>query len=104
MGIMTSKEFVESKLVNFTQAMDCDVEVRDCRYYYRLVFDENIGWEWLEKQVEKSSAEVEPTLELYKIGPVEEAIGVMVVEVRELERREGIDDNQQGLDSFAESL
>lgn len=100
---MTSPEFIQTKLTNLTNAMTSDAEVENNRYLYQLVFDENIGWEWLEKQVEKASAEVEPTLEPYKLGPVEEAIGVMVVEVREVERREGIDDNQQCLDEFEQS-
>lgn len=94
---MTTPEFIQTKLTNLTNAMTSEVEAKNNRYHYSLYFDERLGWDWVEAQVEKVSAEVEVVLEPYKIGP---ANSFMEVEVREVGRREGIDSNQQGLDSF----
>lgn len=95
---MASSEFIESKLVNRTNAMLCDTEAKNNRWHYRLVFDENIGWDWFEKQVDKASRETGHALEPYKFGP---ANSFMVAEVREVKRREGIDQNQNSLDEFS---
>jgi hypothetical protein len=97
---MTDPDFIESKLSIQTNAVASERTVKNNRLYYRLVFDENLGWDWLVAQVDKVSAQATCVLEVYKFGPVEDAVGVMVVEVRELQRREGIDDGQRGLDSF----
>jgi hypothetical protein len=78
--------------------MLCDTETKNNRWHYRLVFDENIGWDWFEKQVDKASRETGHALEPYKFGP---ANSFMVAEVREVERREGIDQNQNSLDEFS---
>lgn len=96
---MTDPDFIESKLSIQTNAMTSDREAKNNRWHYRLVFDENIGWDWFDTQVDKVSVEVGCALEPYKMGP---ANSFMVVEVRELQRREGIDSDQQGLDAFAE--
>lgn len=97
---MTDPYFIESKLSILTNAAASDRNVKNNRWYYRLLFDENIGWDWLVAQVDKVSAQATCPLETYKVGPVEDTVGRMVVEVRELQRREGIDDGQYGLDSF----
>lgn len=99
---MTDPDFIESKLSIQTNAVASDRNVNNNRWHYRLLFDENIGWDWLVAQVDKVSAQATCPLEAYKIGPVEDTVGRMVVEVRELQRREGIDDGQYGLDSFEE--
>lgn len=95
---MADSEFIESKLVNRTNAMFCDTEAKNNRWHYRLFFDENIGFDWFEKQVEKACRETGHALELYKFGP---ANSFVFAEVREVERREGIDDDQNLLDDFA---
>lgn len=94
---MSSKEFIESKLVNRTNARFCDTRVENNRYHYRLMFDESIGWDWFERQVDKASGETGHLLEPYKFGLED---GFMFAEVWEVERREGIDDNQKSLDDI----
>ncbi len=94
---MSSPELIQTKLTNLTNAMTSEVEAKNNRYYYSLYFDERLGWDWVEAQVDKASAEVEVVLEPYKVGP---ANSFVEVEVRELQRREGIDSNQRGLESF----
>lgn len=94
---MTDPNLIESKLCSTTNAMLVDREAKNNRFHYRLIFDENIGWDWFKKQVSKVQREVGTKIEPYKMGP---ANSFMVLEVRELERREGIDDNQADLTKF----
>lgn len=96
---MPDPDYIETKLSLYTEATLSDHEVRDNRYYYLLGFDTDIGFDWLEQQVSKAAGKVGVDLDIYEVGPVEDA-PAFVVEVRELQRREGIDDGQRGLDEF----
>lgn len=96
---MTPTDYIQTTLVNLTNAMTASSEAKNNRWHYRLVFDEIIGWDWIEEQIKKASENVEPTLEPYKLGPAQSFI---VVEVREVERREGIDNDQNSLDKFSQ--
>lgn len=96
---MKSPEFIRATLVNRTTADCSEQEVKNNRYHYHLRFDEGIGFDWLETQVSKAQSETETSLELWKIRP--SGMQSFEVEVREVERREGIDENQNSLDEFA---
>jgi hypothetical protein len=95
---MKSSEFIESRLVNWTNSADSSKQVKNNRYHYMLSFREDIGWEWLYTQVDKCSADVGKSLEIWKIRPGDSAS--FVLEVREVGRREGIDDKQNSLHDF----
>lgn len=95
---MVDSEFIESRLVNRTNAMLSDTEAKNNRWHYRLIFDENIRADWFEQQVEKVARETGRSLEPYKFGP---ANSFIVAEVREVERREGIDEGQNSLNDFS---
>jgi hypothetical protein len=95
---MKSAEFIQAKLENRLTADCSSKEVKNNRYHYSLRFDENIGWDWTSAQVDKCSAEIGVSLELWKVRP--SGVGDFEIEVREVARREGIDDSQAGLDSF----
>lgn len=96
---MTSKEFIRAKLVNRTNADCSTVEVKNNRYHYMLKFEQSIGWDWLQSQVEKATHDTDTSLELWEIHP--SGVANFEVEVRELARREDIDDQQDSLDSFS---
>lgn len=93
-----SKEFIRSRLVNFTNASCSDDDVKDSRYHYYLKFNESVGFDWIEKQITKCSSEVGRSMELYKIRP--SGIHSFEIEVRELERRNQIDENQNYLGEY----
>lgn len=95
-----SKEFIRAKLENRLQAACSTSAVKNNRIHYFLRFDEAIGFDWVHAQVKKASAEIGTPLEMWKIRP--SGMKDFEVEVREIERREGIDDSQRGLDSFEE--
>ena len=95
---MTSSELIQTKLNNRTNAVTSDKEVKNNRWHYQLFLDEMVGWSWLEREVEKVERELDLPLEAYKVGP---ANSFCCVEVREINRREGIDDDQNSLDEFA---
>lgn len=95
---MESPQFIRAQLVSRTNADCSDQEAKNNRYHYALRFEQSIGWDWLYQQVSKCSAELDASLELYKIRP--SGMADFEVEVREVQRREGIDDSQIGLDSF----
>lgn len=95
---MNSPQFIRAKLVSRTNADCSEQEVKNNRWHYFLKFEQSIGWEWLYSQVRKTSNEIETPLELWEIHP--SGVNDFEVEVREVERREGIDDSQRGLDSF----
>lgn len=97
---MESPQFIRAQLVNRTNA-DCSTqEVKHNRYHFYLKFEESIGWDWLEGQVEKCSAELDTSLEAWEIHP--SGMHSFELEVREVERREGIDTDQCGLTDFDE--
>lgn len=95
---MASAEFIESKLVNRTNAMAAETEAKNNRWHYELFFDESIGFDWFEKQVDKASVETGHNLEAYKFRPA--ANSLIVAEVREVDRRAEIDESQNSLESF----
>jgi hypothetical protein len=92
---MKSKHFIRTKLVNYTNADCSDVEAKNNRYHYSLKFEEDIGWDWMYSQIKKCEAELGVALEPYKLRP--SGMSAFEVEVREVDRREGIDDDQRGL-------
>lgn len=95
---MKSPEFVRAKLVNRTNADCSEQEVKNNRYHYFLRFEQEIGWDWLYQQIGKASSEIGVDLEAYQIHP--SGVHDFEVEVREVDRRKGIDESQRGLDSF----
>lgn len=96
---MKSPEFIRAKLVNRTNANCSEHEVKNNRYHYGLQFEESIGWDWLVTQVVKASDDTETKLELWEIHP--SGVSDFIIEVREVKRREGIDEWQDTLDEFA---
>lgn len=93
-----SPKFIRAKLANRTNADCSDHEVKNNRYHYFLRFEQSIGWDWLYGQVRKAQVELEIDLELWEIHP--SGVSDFEVEVREVQRREGIDDDQRGLTEF----
>jgi hypothetical protein len=96
-----SKKYIESKVSSWTNAFKSDIKVKNNRYHYFLQFNESIGWDWMEDQINKANRNIRTNIELYKIIPHDFESGSMIVEVRETERREKIDEKQRGLDSFS---
>lgn len=95
---MESSSFIRGKLVNYTTADCSDERVEDNRYIYTLKFEEDIGWQWVYSQVRKLNTELEADLEMWKIRP--SGLEAFELEVREIEQRAEIDDNQHSLKSF----
>lgn len=93
-----STQFIRSKLVNYTEADCSHEEIDNSRVHYHLKFEKSIGWSWTYSQVSKLSNELNVNLELWKIRP--SGVSDFEVDVREIERRENIDDNQSGLADF----
>jgi hypothetical protein len=93
-----SPEFIRATLSNRTNADCSEQEVKNNRFHYRLRFEESIGWDWLYGQVSKAEGELGVPLELWEIHP--SGVNDFEIEVREVERREDIDDNQHGLSDF----
>lgn len=93
-----SKEFVHTKLVNRTNATDSRVIAKNNRWHYFLVFDESIGWDWVYGQIQKANQELDLSIEQWEIHP--SSNGSFEIEIREVERREGIDTSQKGLTAF----
>lgn len=97
---MKSSEFIRATLVNRTTA-DCSTTiVKNNRYHYLLKFNGDIGWDWIKQQVDKASREVDVQLEMWEICP--SGMNAFEIEVREVQRREGIDNSQTGLTQFEE--
>lgn len=95
---MKSPEFIRSTLANRTNADCSEQEVKNNRCHYHLRFEQSIGWDWLYGQVKKAEHELDTELELWEIHP--SGVNDFEVEVREVQRREGIDDQQLGLSEF----
>lgn len=96
---MKSPEVVRAKLSARTEADCSEQEVKNNKMRYSLKFEDNIGWDWLYQQVEKTSEDVDIDMELWEIKP--SGVHAFEVEVRELVRREGVnDDDQHGLGDF----
>lgn len=90
-----SKQFVRAKLTNRTNADCSNVEAKNSRWHYFLRFEQSIGWDWLYGQVQKASSELDVNVELWEIHP--SGVNDFEIEVREVERRQGIDGDQRGL-------
>lgn len=95
---MKSPQFIRATLSNRTNADCSDQEVKNNRFHYTLRFQEAIGWDWLQGQVYKASVDLDTELELWKIRP--SGLADFEVEIREINRREGIDDSQHALADF----
>lgn len=95
---MTSPSFIKTKLVNYTEAAWCQVEVKNNRYYYKLAFSNSIGWDWVKEQIYKASSTFDVAVEPYEILP--ESGPVTCILVREVGHRPDIDDSQHSLRDF----
>lgn len=95
---MSSPEFVRAKLVSRTNAACSSQEVKNNRVHYYLRFEKSIGWDWLQAQVDKTSHELSLPLEVWEIHP--SGVNDYEIEVREVDRRPGIDGNQRDLKDF----
>lgn len=95
---MSSPEFIRAKLVSRTNADCSDQEAKNSRWHYRLRFTSSIGWDWLYSQVQKAEHELSVPLEIWEIHP--SGVNDFEVEVREVNRRAGIDGNQRDLKDF----
>lgn len=94
-----STNVVRAKLARRTDAVCSEEEVKNNKVHYRLKFEGNIGWDWVEEQVRKTSEDVKIPLELWKIYT--SGVASFEIEVRELIRRENVtDDEQKALESF----
>ena len=94
---MTDPNFIESTLSTRTNADMSSKEFTNNRYHYRLWFDHTTGFDWIDTQVSKTSANIEETLELYQFWAED---SLCVVEIREIERRDMPDENQCTLHTF----
>lgn len=88
---------IQTQLHNQTQADESSYRVEHSRYYYDLIFTDNIGWDWLKVQVQKTASKVERDLEPWKLKA---AADRLIVVVREVNRRSNIDDNQHDLSNY----
>lgn len=96
---MESTQYIRAQLKNYTNADCLDQSVNNNRNHYHLKFEQSIGWDWVENQVHKVSCDLDVTLEMWKVRP--SGLSSFEVEVREVERRKGIDDDQRGLNDFS---
>lgn len=97
---MKSPQFVRAKLTNRTNADCSEREVKNNRCHYFFKFEKSIGFDWIKSQVAKAEHELDMELELWEIHP--SGMKDFEVEIREVARRENIDDSQMGLSEFEE--
>jgi hypothetical protein len=96
---MKSPQVVRARLETRSEADCSKYEVKDNKIHYHLKFEQEIGWDWLTEQVRKTQEDEEIELELWKINT--SGVCAFEVEVRELVRREGVnDDDQHALKDF----
>ena len=95
---MESPQYIRAQLVNYTNADCSDDRVENNRYHYHLKFEQDIGWDWLHGQIKKASHEFGVSIEMWKIRP--SGLQSFEVEVREVQPRKEIDDDQIGLTEF----
>lgn len=93
-----STQFIRAKLVNYTEADCSHEEVENNRVHYHLRFEKDIGWTWLYSQIQKLNGELNVNIELWEIRP--SGMQDFEIDVREIERRKDIDNNQSGLGDF----
>lgn len=92
---MNDPNHVRTRLHTFCEADSSTKYVKHNRYYYVLVFENNVGWTWIESQVQQAAAETNVSLEPYRVCTSDK--GETHVEVRETNRRANIDDDQGSL-------
>lgn len=95
---MKDPAFVRATLANRLNADCSEQEVKNNRYHYRFRFEKSMGWDWVYSQVKKSQHKLDMELELWEIHP--SGLADFELEIREVNRREGIDNLQKGLSSF----
>lgn len=93
-----NNEYLQTKIHNQLQADESHVIVKNNRYYYVLTFSDSIGFDWLEAQVRKVAAKVQVDIELYELEPSFD--GYFTVVIREVDRRESIDNRQNSLTDY----
>jgi hypothetical protein len=93
-----SKEYIRAQLSNRLNADCSHTEAKNNRWHYYLKITESIGWDWTYSQVMKADAAMERDIEMWKMHP--SGMNSFEIEVREVNRREGIDEDQQGLTDF----
>lgn len=96
---MISPEVIRARLSTRLEA-DCSKhEVKDNKIHYYLKFENDIGWDWAREQVSKTASDEDVELELWKVRP--SGMHNFEIEVRELVRRENVnDDDQHALADF----
>lgn len=96
---MKAPDTIRKRLETRCEAKNSSKEVKNNKYHYHLEFTESIGWDWIQGQIGKMASDEDIRLELWEINPL--IGGGFDIEVRELVRREGInDDNQHSLTKF----
>jgi hypothetical protein len=93
---MKSPQVIRARLAARLEANCTDQQVKNNKVHYSLRFENSVGWDWAERQVQKTANDEGVELELWKIRP--SGVNDFEIEVRELVRREdGNDDQQHGL-------
>ena len=93
---MESPEYVQTKLKLQTGATGVSVDVVDGeRLEYTLLFDDTVGLDWLSSELGKAFAQLSVGMQRWKIEPHED--GIFGVTVRETDRREDLESDQQSL-------
>lgn len=94
-----SPQVIQARLETRTEADCSKQEVKNNKIHYHLKFENSVGWDWVKGQVQKTQEDEGIELELWKINT--SGVCAFEIEVRELVRREGInDDNQHALKDF----
>lgn len=96
---MESPEYVQTKLKLQTGASGVSVDVVDGeRLEYTLLFDDTVGLDWLVSELGKAFAQVSVGMQRWKIEP--QKAGSFAVTVRETDRREDLESDQQSLNQW----
>lgn len=90
--------YIQNKLHNQTQATNSQKFTDKRRVRYRLYFEKDIGFDWLEAQVGKVSEKTGVDLELYELISVGSPYSC--VAIREVDKRKAKDDAQNSLRDF----
>jgi hypothetical protein len=101
--MVESKSYLKSKVKNKVEADDVACETVDNRYHYLLYFGKSIGFEWARSQVYNLNGTLDVEIEPYKMEPVgstfRQSAG-FVLRVREVDQRNGIDEDQRFLREY----
>jgi hypothetical protein len=91
-----SVDDVKLRLTRQTSADTCIVmQTGSSKVVYRLMFSEDIGFDWLKSQVKEIQEELDEPLQMWEIEPSQS--GYSVVSVKEVNPRYEIDRNQSSL-------